>query len=230
MSEWWTYQPRDLLMFSPDTYYRLFELYNTEIWPVQLLALAAGLVILVLLYRPTPWSGRIIAALLAACWAFVAWAYFHERYATINLAAPTYALAFAAQAVLLVLVGVVLNRLSFAKRGTPLSQAGRALFLAGLIIYPLMPAVFGRPWLQSELFGIAPDPTVFGTLGVLVAADRMRWELMVIPVLWSAVTGLTLWTMGSSDAAVIGVAALYALCVAVLRAIERPGPGRPLGS
>ncbi|MGK2923053.1 MAG: DUF6064 family protein [Methyloceanibacter sp.] len=230
MSEWWTYQPRDLLMFSPDTYYRLFELYNTEVWPVQLLALTAGLVILVLLYRPSPWSGRVIAALLAACWAFVAWAYFHERYATINLAAPTYALAFAAQAVLLVLVGVVLNRLSFAKRGTPLGQAGRALFPAGLVIYPLMAVVFGRPWLQSELFGIAPDPTVFCTLGVLAAADRMRWELMVVPVLWSAVTGVTLWTMGSSDAAVTGVAALYALCIAFLRVIERPEPGRPLGS
>jgi hypothetical protein len=230
MSEWWTYQPRDLLMFSQDTYYRLFELYNTEIWPLQLLALVAGLVILVLLYRPTPWSGRAIAALLAACWTFVAWAYFHERYATINLAAPYYALGFAAQAMLFVLVGVALNRLSFAKRGTSLSQAGRALFIAGLMIYPLMPAIFGRPWLQSELFGIAPDPTVFGTLGVLVAADRMRWELMVIPVLWSAVTGVTLWTMGSSDAAVTGVAALYALCIAVLRAIERKEPNRPLGS
>jgi hypothetical protein len=230
MSEWWTYQPRDLLMFSQDTYYRLFELYNTEIWPLQLLALVAGLVILVLLYRPTPWSGRAIAALLAACWTFVAWAYFHERYATINLAAPYFALGFAAQAMLFVLVGVALNRLSFAKRGTSLSQAGRALFIAGLMIYPLMPAIFGRPWLQSELFGIAPDPTVFGTLGVLVAADRMRWELMVIPVLWSAVTGVTLWTMNSSDAAVTGVAALYALCIAVLRAIERKKPNRPLGS
>jgi hypothetical protein len=230
MSEWWTYQPRDLLMFSQDTYYRLFELYNTEIWPLQLLALVAGLVILVLLYRPTPWSGRAIAALLAACWTFVAWAYFHERYATINLAAPYYALGFAAQAMLFVLVGVALNRLSFAKRGTSLSQAGHALFIAGLMIYPLMPAIFGRPWLQSELFGIAPDPTVFGTLGVLVAADRMRWELIVIPVLWSAVTGVTLWTMGSSDAAVTGVAALYALCIAVLRAIERKEPNRPLGS
>jgi hypothetical protein len=230
MSEWWTYQPRDLLMFTQDTYYRLFELYTTEIWPLQLLALVAGLVILVLLYRPTPWSGRAIAVLLAACWTFVAWAYFHERYATINLAAPYYALGFAAQAMLFVLVGVALNRLSFAKRGTSLSQAGRALFIAGLMIYPLMPAIFGRPWLQSELFGIAPDPTVFGTLGVLVAADRMRWELMVIPVLWSAVTGVTLWTMNSSDAAVTGVAALYALCIAVLRAIERKKPNRPLGS
>jgi hypothetical protein len=29
MSEWWSYRFSDLLMFSPETYYRLFELYNT---------------------------------------------------------------------------------------------------------------------------------------------------------------------------------------------------------
>lgn len=30
MSEWWSYGLRDLLLFSPRTYYRLFELYNLE--------------------------------------------------------------------------------------------------------------------------------------------------------------------------------------------------------
>ena len=33
MSEWWTYRPSDFLLFAPRTYYRLFELYNAEIWP-----------------------------------------------------------------------------------------------------------------------------------------------------------------------------------------------------
>ena len=42
--------------------------------------------------------------------------------------------------------------------------------------------------------------------------------------------GLNVAADAFMNAAVTGVAALYALCVAVLRAIERPGPGRPLGS
>ena len=36
MSEWWTYTLSDFLLFSPRTYYRLFELYNDEIWPAQI--------------------------------------------------------------------------------------------------------------------------------------------------------------------------------------------------
>jgi hypothetical protein len=31
MSEWWTYSLWDFLLFSPRTYYRLFELYNLAI-------------------------------------------------------------------------------------------------------------------------------------------------------------------------------------------------------
>ncbi len=36
MSEWWTYTLSDFLLFSARTYYRLFELYNRDVWPAQL--------------------------------------------------------------------------------------------------------------------------------------------------------------------------------------------------
>src|SRR5262249_53060993 len=57
------------------------------------------------------------------------------------------------------------------------------------------PAVFGRPWPQAEIFGIAPDPTVVATLGVLIAADRTHWELLLVPLLWCAISGATMWAM-----------------------------------
>ncbi len=204
-------------MFSPDTYYRLFELYNAAIWPAQIIALAAGVVILALLVRRPPWAGRAVAALLAAAWVFVAWAYFWERYATINLAAPYYAWGFAAQAVLLMVVGAILGRLTFGERGTDLGKAGCGLFAVALILSPLLGLLAGRGWAQLEAFGVAPDPTVIGTFGVLAAADRMRWELLVIPALWALITGATLWTMRSPDALVTPAAALFAVAVAVLR-------------
>ena len=50
-SEWWTYSLRDFLLFSPRTYYRLFELYNAAIWPAQIVALGLGLAVLALLRR-----------------------------------------------------------------------------------------------------------------------------------------------------------------------------------
>ena len=42
MSEWWTYRLSDFLMFSPRTYYRLFELYNAEVWPGHWVGLSVG--------------------------------------------------------------------------------------------------------------------------------------------------------------------------------------------
>jgi hypothetical protein len=222
MSEWWTYNPHDLLMFSPETYYRQFELHNTALWPLHLMALAGGLTILGLLVKPPAWAGRLIAALLAATWAFVAYAYFFVRYATISLAAPYYGWAFLAQAALFLLVGTGLGKLHFTHARRDLRAAGVGLYLAGLILLPLMALVFGRPPGQFEFFGIAPDPTVVGTLGVLAAADRMRWLLVIIPVLWTAMTGVTLWTMGSPDAGIAGLAALCAIGIGLMRL--RGGP------
>ena len=41
MSEWWTYSLSSFLLFSARTYYRLFELYNAEVWPLQIVTLGA---------------------------------------------------------------------------------------------------------------------------------------------------------------------------------------------
>jgi hypothetical protein len=223
MSEWWTYQPRDLLMFSPDTYHRLFELHNGDIWPAQVLALAVGLFILALLIRRPSWAGRAITALLAGAWAFVAFAYFHEHFATINLAAPYYAWGFAAEALLLTVSGVALGRLTFDRARTGVQQAGLALFAFALLLQPLIGPLAGRPWSGLELFGTAPDPTAMATLGILLAADRIRWELLAIPVLWCAVTGATLQTMGSPEALLMPGAGLGTLLLAAYRSVRAPG-------
>jgi Family of unknown function (DUF6064) len=78
MSEWWTYRPADLLMFAPETYYRLFELYNADVWPAQIIVLSAAFTIFLLMLRGPRWRGHAVAALLAAAWLVVAWAYFLE--------------------------------------------------------------------------------------------------------------------------------------------------------
>ena len=94
------------------------------------------------------------------------------------------------------------------------------------MLQPLIGPLFGRPWAQIELFGLAPDPTAVGTLGLVLLGDgRVRWELLAIPLLWCAVTGLTLWTMGSPDALVTPVAGLVALGALLLRPTSRQAAG-----
>ena len=210
MSEWWTYTLTDFLLFSARTYYRLFELYNAAVWPLQIATLALGLAILILMMRGAAWSGRIVAVILAALWLFVAWAYLLERYDTINWAARYFAIGFAVQAVLLVWTGVVRDRLRF-DTGNITGKIGLGLFLHALAIHPLIAPLTGRPWTQAEIFGLAPDPTAIATLGVLVATARPPLLLFAIPFLWCLLTSLTLWTMESPEAPAAIILGLLAL-------------------
>ncbi len=228
MSEWWTYSLSDFLLFAPRTYYRLFELYNAAIWPAQILALALGLAILALLRRGG--QGRGIAAILATCWLWVAWAFLIERYATINWAAEYFAWAFAIEALLLIWAGIIRGRLPFKPYAHRTSRAGLFIFLFALLLQPLIGPLAGRPWTQVEIFGVAPDPTIVATLGMLLlAANRVCWELMVIPIVWCAIGGATLWAMSAPDALVMPLAALLVMLLAACKARSRPRTAAPAG-
>jgi Family of unknown function (DUF6064) len=221
MSEWWTYSLSDFLLFSPRTYYRLFELHNLAVWPWHVLAIVLGLAVLVLWLRGGARQGRTVAIILATCWLFVAWAYLLVRYDTINWAASYFAAGFAVEALLLVWTGLMRNWLSLRPGRDVAGAAGLWIFVFALFGWPLVGRLLDRPWLQAEIFGIAPDPTVVATLGVLIAADRTHWELLVVPLLWCAISGGTLWAMQSSDALLAPAAALLALVLACWKTLSR---------
>jgi hypothetical protein len=219
MSEWWTYSLSSFLLFSPRTYYRLFELNNIQLWPLQIPALVLGLAILARTVFPAPWSGRAIAAMLAVFWALVARAFLLLQYDPVNYAARYFAIAFAVQAILLGWSGFIRDRLHVGIR-TVATNIGIAMIAYAIALHPLIAPLSGRPWTQAEIFGLAPDPTVIATLGVMLAAARPNWYLMVLPLLWCAISGLTLWTMESPEAPVIASAAAVALGVSAWKTLS----------
>lgn len=159
------YRLHDFLLFSPSTYYRLIENYNRDVWPLHLVAIAAGVAIL--------W--RRNQTILAICWIWVAYAFLWKRYGAIQWAAKYFALAFVVQAALLVIWPNRTGRI-----------ACPPLLILALFVQPFIPLLFGHP---IEVFGIMPDPTVVATL----AFGRIR--LMIIPLLWLAFSGLTMLAM-----------------------------------
>ena len=210
MSEWWTYRPEDFLLFSPRVYWRLFEAHNAALWPLHPVTLAAGFAIVLLVARrPKVWT-RWIALLLAILWIFVGWTYLWNRYATINWAAAYIAPAFFAEGALLLVAGMR-DALAFDRRG-PSDWIGYLILGLALAGQPLLAPLQGRGWASSEVFGVAPDPTVMATLGVLLLArGRLVPWLLPIPVLWCFLSGMTLQTMGEPQAfAPYGVIALGA--------------------
>ena len=232
MSEWWTYTLRDFLLFSPRTYYRLFELYNAAIWPGQIVAIGLGLAIWALLIRSRASRSRVLAAILAGCWLWVAIAFHAHRFATIHTAAVSFAWAFGLEAALLIWMGIVRGRLAFERPVDLASRAGLWILLFALMAEPLIGPLLGRSWRQVEIFGVAPDPTAVATLGLLLLAEgRGRWTLFVIPVLWCAITGATLLAMKAPDFWIPPLVALLVLVLAVRQARSRrrttpPAPAR----
>lgn len=222
MSEWWTYTLSDFLLFSPRTYFRLFELYNAAIWPAQAVAFALGLAIWLLLRQAKAPQGRLIAAILAGCWIWVAIVFHLNRYATINWAAVYFAGGFAFESALLIWTGVIRGRLVFRSGAGAIGWAGLGIFLFALLIQPLIGPLFGRGWRQVEVFGVAPDPTAVATLGILsLAAGRVRWELVAVPAIWCAVSGATLFALEAPDAWVMPLAGALVIALAVWKTLVR---------
>jgi hypothetical protein len=218
MPEWWTYSLSDFLLFSPRTYYRLIERHNEALWPAQLLTLALGLLAGGLLRRPSVRQGRVVSGLLAVLWVWVAWAFIWSRYANINWAATYFVGLFAFEAALLAWVGVIRGGLGFRPRRDAAGTIGMLLFASGLAGYPLLAPLVGRGWAQVEVFGIAPDPTVVATLGLLLQVEGPpRWSLLVAPVLWCVITGATLLALGSPEAWVVLPAALLGVAAGIAR-------------
>lgn len=210
MSEWWTYSLSDFLMFSSRSYYRLIALYNEAIWPAHLLALAAGAVVIGCIARPHIRTRRVATLILALAWVWIAWAFHYQRYADINTAGPYFAAAFLLQAVLLGFVGLR------SAATAPARPRGLALGVIGLSVfaYPLLALASGASWRQSEVFGIAPDPTVVATLGVLLAW-RAHWIAWLIPLAWCAISGATLMQLRVGHAWLLPALAVVAVAAGV---------------
>ena len=219
MSDWWTYRLEDFLLFSPRVYWRMFEVHNAALRPLQLVTLATGLTVILLALRRPIGSGLWIALSLAALWAFVGWSFLWNRYAAINWAIAYVAPAFGLQALLLVVLG--LRGLVFDRRGIA-GRAGMLLATIGLFAYPLLVLPFGRPLASAEVFGIAPDPTAITTVGTLLAGrGRFVALLLPIPLLWLLFSGLTLHTMGDPQAWIPFSATGTAIVLVVLRGLAR---------
>lgn len=202
MSEWGTYTLQDFLLFSPRVYWRMFELHNQSVWPLQILALLLGAAILVWVVRPHPWSSRAIVAILAVAWMWVAWAFLWSRYSTINWAAAYVAPAFGFQALLLGWFAGVRGHVHFEVSRSVSGATGFMLLLYALILHPFLAKFAGRPFAAAEVFGIAPDPTAIATLGLITMASGRGWVrlLLIVPLAWCLVSWATLYTMGAPEA------------------------------
>jgi len=207
MSEWWSYRAADLLLFSPRTYWRLFELENASVWPLPLIAPLVAAALVALSLRPISRAGsievRILLVALGVAWAWTGWSFVHLRYAPVNWAADYLAPLFAVQAGLLVWAAFGRNVRPVEVFIPPAASRIAGLLLIALAVgYPALSRLSGRALSSAEVVGIAPDPTATATLGIVLLARLPRFTalLLPIPLLWLGSSAAVLHTMGNAQA------------------------------
>ncbi len=199
MSELFNFTLADMLLFSADTYVRLFELYNTDIWPLQAVAVVFSGVLAAAVWpgrKLTPYIARLCYLSLAISWLWIAYAFHLQRYDAINLAGKTFAVMFAVQGLLLLATAIAnAPEKLFANSGAS-ANIGRFFVVLGIIIWPLASVAATGNWRSMQLVALTPDPTAIATLGlVILALGRGKYLLSVVPLTWVAISAATHWAL-----------------------------------
>ncbi len=211
------YQLAEILMFSPETYYRMIELYNRAIWPAQFIALIVGLMTIAICFYKHRYQGRILASVLAASWAWMSYGFLWKYYATINWYAVIYTFIYAMQAVILIWLGIVKDRIVPSIGLNSSSITGMILLTYAILIHPALTGVYQSLW-HAEVAGLLPVPTLIATMGVILLAKGAPVKrLLAIPFLSAIVGGATAWELETYEALAGLIAAIPAFIVIVSR-------------
>lgn len=222
-----TYSLQDFLLFDAAIYRDLFAQLNARAWPLPVVGGLVALLCLALAKKRHRLAAPANSTLLAAAFATSAWLFFFGVYATINWAAIYPGWAFVAEAGLLLVASIALARTAQPRvtLSAPRLLAGAAFVLYGLFVHPLAGWLFGRAADGLEWFALAPDPTAIvaiGLLAVTVPQRRLALPLAALPLLWLAVSAMTLWLLETPDEALLLAAATIVGLVILLLSARRP--------
>jgi hypothetical protein len=185
-----------MLSFTPEVFFALFGEYNLAIWPAQFVAYALGLLTFALIFKPPAWSGRLIAALLAAAWLWIGIVYHYQFFTQINFVAPAFAALFVLQGLLFAWTGVVRGRLAVRFRRDMFGWTGLAFLIFALAAYPLLGWLAGHVWPRMPVFGVTPCPTTIFTWGLLLLVEgRTPLHLVVLPLIWALIGASAAWLL-----------------------------------
>jgi len=202
-----------MLPFTAEAFFSHFESYNRAVWPAQIVAYLLGAAALVLAFRPVAGSSRAIAAILAAAWLWMGIVYHWMHFATINVAAPAFAVFFVVEG-LLFAWSAARGRIAFRFRPDLFGWTGLGLALFAMVLYPLLGWLAGHGWPRAPMLGVAPCPTTIFTIGLLLMVERRTpLHLAAIPVLWSLVGGTASWLLDVPEDIALPIAGIGGLAL-----------------
>lgn len=218
-----TYSIRDFILFSSEILLGLYQAYNQDIWPVQIVFMIFVLDAFALVLRKIKWSEKIFFVLLASAW-FWTGLVFHQKYfVSINWSARYFSWYFVFEGVCIFLFGAVANQLKFDfRKGFPL-WIGMICFGFSIFGPVLMNIVWGRNWNEILAFGWGPDQTALGTMGILLLLrGRFLWALLfLLALLWCVFAAILFYGLKMIDFYWLGIPSVLVSLGALLKVARR---------
>ena len=210
-----------MLPFTVDQFLNIFAQYNQAIWPMQLVAYALGVAVVILAARPARYSSQIISVALACFWGWMGVVYHLMYFSTINPAALGFGALFIIQAIVWLFFGVVRPKLAFRLEANPYSATGLVLIAYAMLVYPLLGNLLGHGYPYSPSLGVAPCPTAIFTFGILLCTSaRVPKTALIIPFIWALIGFTAALSLGIRED--IGLLVAGVLSVGLLLWRDRP--------
>jgi hypothetical protein len=216
-----------MLPFTREQFVAVFVRYNEAVWPIDLLALAFGIGVLLALLRPTPSSNRLAWATVALMWMWTGIAYHFVFFAPINKMAYGFGALFVFQGALIVYDGVFRNAARLGAAPTASKIGGAVFVVYAVAVYPLIGLTSGHAIVELPMFGVTPCPVTIFTLGLLLLAEDPPRRLFAIPALWSLIGGSASFLLNVPQdwALLVSGGLAIGLRVAADRAVRSSGGG-----
>jgi hypothetical protein len=212
-----------MLPFTREQFFEVFAAYNQAIWPAQVVAyLLAGACLLAVLVNRR-FARKFSLAVLAVLWVWTAIAYHWLQFATVNPAAVAFAILFLVQAIVLALFAT--RRAEAEVEISPRRRwSGWTLIAYATVVYPLLGLLSGHVYPATPTFGVTPCPLVIFTFGLLlIMRSRLRWSLLIIPVVWAVIGGSAAFLLDVPQDWALPIAAGIAVWIALRRSAPQAG-------
>ena len=178
------------LLPTLDELLQVFASYNGDIWPLQLVAYALGVVALIAGVRSTRYSSRVVSGVLAFFWLWTGLVFSTVYFPRATPLAWLYVLMFVPQGVIFVLSGIFRRDLSFAFKPGLYGAVGWLFVLYAMVGYPAIEYLLGRGFPHLLSFGLTPCPTTVFTVGMLLWTDRRVPKYVLVIPLLTALSGV----------------------------------------
>lgn len=203
-----------MLPFTHDQFLAVFAAYNRAVWPMQLVAYAAGAAVCLAIARRKAVAGRVAAAVLAALWTWTGVAYHAVFFSAVNPAAVAFAGIFVVQGALFAFAAYG-HDITFEPADRRLPVAVGWTFIAyAALLYPAIGWLAGLRLPAAPVFGITPCPLTIFSLGVLLLARSVPWWLFVVPIAWSVIGSFAAWQLAIPQDWALLLAAATAIAMA----------------